>query len=318
MTGEMCIMSRLFDKLSFDLLSQWEYLVLYVAAAAIASGVAINFAIYYDQPGKTVAAERNAVATLAMTLFFVAMYLFAQFGIGRPTLSASADLAARLSGCVLVVFAAAINIAGRVALGRFWSNQIEIVEAHRVVRSWPYSWSRHPLYGSLIIFGVGMGFLSLNPIVVVATLLIFLPAMRHRAMREEALLVDACENDYRQFQRQVPMLLPHLSESASKVARGLLAVMQVWAAVYVLLDVFIISATLTFGLSFMMERDAFRLAYKFKPLVILFCVATAYMAPSLAILLWLPAAASLMSLSGHCPGTLLVEAIEKRVRGANG
>jgi hypothetical protein len=72
---------------------------------------------------------------------------------------------------------------------------------------------------------------------------------------------------------------------------------------------------LTLGLSFVMARQDFRLAYKMKPVVILLCVALAALDGWLFFLLLIPTFASLMSLSGHCPGTLLVKRFGKEKGG---
>ncbi|MDA9982821.1 isoprenylcysteine carboxylmethyltransferase family protein [Gammaproteobacteria bacterium] len=293
------------------ILSQWEYIVLTFAAASIISGVVINFVNKANQPGGSAAKERNIVATWTMSLFFVGMFIVGRLDIGRIPLSDEAELTSKLTGCLLVLVAATLNIAGRIALGRFWSDQIEVQEEHQVVRKWPYSWSRHPLYGSLVIFGIGMGLLAINPIVVTTTVIIFVPAMRYRARREEAVLVDACGDEYRRYQSDVAMMLPRLPESLSKAARAGIAAIQVWGAMYQLLDVFLLSAALTLCLSFIMERDDFRIAYKIKPVVIVVCVALAALYSTLTTLLWIPALSSLMSLTGQCPGTLIVRAVKR-------
>ena len=82
------------------------------------------------------------------------------------------------------------------------------------------------------------------------------------------------------------------------------------------LDVFLFTGLLTLGLSFVMARHDFRLAYKFKPIVIALCAGLAWRVPALAPVLWLPVLSSLMSLSGQCPGTLIVNALRRRTRGA--
>jgi hypothetical protein len=204
-----------------------------------------------------------------------------------------------------------INVGARRTIGRFWSDQIEIQPSHQVVRAWPYTWARHPMYGSLVFFGVGMGLLAVNPVVIGATLAIFLPAMTYRALREERHLEAACGDDYRQFQRSVPMMLPRLPEYVSRGARAGLAAMQVWGLATRDLELFLLSAGLTLGLSFVMEREDFRIAYKMKPVVILLCVGLAALEGRLFVLLLIPTFASLMSLSGHCPGTLLLKLFGK-------
>lgn len=190
------------------LLDQWEFVVLYFGASAIVSGVVVNFALKRAATSAPVAGERIVVATATMTLFFVIMFFIGRAGLGRLMLPDWPSLAARLIGAVLVIYAAVINIAGRIALGRFWSDQIEIAAHHQLVRGWPYNWSRHPLYGSMTLFGIGMGMLTQNLVVLVATVIVFLPAMLYRSAREEALLLVEFGDEYRDYQHRVPMLLP--------------------------------------------------------------------------------------------------------------
>ena len=195
------------DIVFFLLKAQWEYLVLYLSAGAIVSAVIINFANKAAAPIDPVLRERIFVATGSMTLFFLAMFALARSGIGRiDSLPAQLAFILRLLGSVAVVVAAALNIAGRIALGRYWSNQIEIAPDHEVVRRWPYSWSRHPLYASMTVFGIGIGLLSVNHGVILATLVLFLPAMRYRARHEEQALTRSLGEAYRRYQREVPML----------------------------------------------------------------------------------------------------------------
>lgn len=113
------------------------------------------------------------------------------------------------------------------------------------------------------------------------------------------------------------MLLPQLPEGPSRVARGLLGLMLAWATLRLHLDVFVVAAALALGLSFVMQRPEFRLAYKIKPAVILACAATAFYEPQFDAILWLPTAAALVSVTGHCPGTLLIRRLRGAERGEN-
>ncbi len=190
------------------LAAQWEYVVLFIAASTIISGVVVSFALKRATPRLPVAGKRVPVATPSMTLFLVVAFIVGWNDLGQLELPDPVEIALKLAGSLLVIYASVINIAGRVALGDYWSDQIEIATDHRLVRSWPYSWSRHPLYGSMILFGTGMGLLMLNPIIVGAVLALFAPAMRYRSIREEELLLDVFGDRYRKYQREVRMLMP--------------------------------------------------------------------------------------------------------------
>ena len=168
-----------------QLVLQWEYAVLYLAATAVLVTVVVRLLDKRDRPETPQRRERNLVATLTMTLFFFAIYVLARLNVGRVPLSTAAATAAKLAGSALLVYSAVVNIAARHVIGRFWSDQIEIQQNHQIVRRWPYTWSRHPMYGSLVLFGVGMGLIAGNPLVAGLVLAVFWPAMAYRARRED-------------------------------------------------------------------------------------------------------------------------------------
>jgi protein-S-isoprenylcysteine O-methyltransferase Ste14 len=293
------------------LVFEWEYTVLFLTATAILITVVVRLLDKRDREDEPQHRERNVVATLTMTSFFFAIYVLGRLGIGRVPFSPAAATGAKLAGCILLVYSATVNIVARRVIGRFWSDQIEIQQNHQVVRQWPYSWSRHPMYGSLILFGVGMGLIAANPLVAGLVLGIFWPAMAHRARREEQNLLAACPDDYAAYQQDVPMLMPRLEEPTAKICRGGLGLMQLWSVLFACLDLFALSGVLTFGLSFLMARPDFRGAYKIKTVLILSFTALAAWNSRLVPLFWLPVFASFMSLSGHCPGTLALHLLTR-------
>lgn len=296
------------DELTQHALREWEFVVFGLAASAVLTSVALRFVDKAKSGAAPVRREKNIAATLTMTLFFVAVYAVARVGIGRVSLAAAPLLAAKLAGSVLVFHGAIINIAARFVIGRFWSDQIEIQPGHRVVRVWPYTLMRHPMYGSLVEFGLGLACLSANPVAAAAVLAIFLPAMARRARREEAHLLATCGEDYAAFQRTTPMIVPHFPESTARWLRGGIGVIMVWAACVHSLSMFGLATVLTLLLSFAMTRPDFRLAYKLKMAIILpFMILAAWKEP-LWVLLWLPALSACMSVSGQCPLTLAIRA----------
>lgn len=286
---------------------EWEFAVFGVAAAAVLTSVAFKFLNKLDSRTAPVEREKNIAATLTMLLFFLAVYAAARIGIGRVTLPDAPLLAAKLTGCVLVVLGAVMNIAARYVIGRYWSDQIEIQPGHQVVRVWPYTWMRHPMYGSLVVFGVGLAYLSANPLVMAAMLGIFLPVMARRARREEAHLLEACGEDYAVFQRQAPMIIPHFPENTARWLRGGIAVLMIWALCIHSLAMFGLAGSLTLLLSFAMARPDFRVAYKMKTgMIVLFSTLAAWKDP-FWLLLWLPAISSCMSVFGQCMCTLMMK-----------
>jgi protein-S-isoprenylcysteine O-methyltransferase Ste14 len=288
------------------IISQWEYVVLYLSSTALLGSVALRLMDKATQAETPLKREKDSIATATMTLFFLALYAMGRLQFGRLALSTEAETAAKLLGSMIVVGATAINIAARIVIGRYWSDQVEILDGHRIVRAWPYSWCRHPMYGSLVLFGVGMGLLAVNPVVVVGILVVFLPAMIRRASHEERLLLSACPIDYGAFQLETSMVMPRFPEPISRVLRECLAALQIWSILSESLDLFVLASVVTLGLSFIMARRDFRAAYKIKAIFMLGLSGLVFFNTKCLPVLWIPTAAALMSISGRCPGTILI------------
>lgn len=207
----------------------WAYVALYVASASILSAVALNFLAYRRQAPSVLRTGRHFVDTFSMTVFFFAVFYLGERGLGTVTLPPTSAFACELVGALLALIGAGLNLAGRRALGRFWSNQIEIQREHHVVTDGPYRWMRHPLYGSLIVFGVGMALVMQNVMVLVAVVCLFAPAMAHRAKSEEKLLSVMLGETYRQYQMQCPMLMPALEVTSAIPISILLLALQLTA-----------------------------------------------------------------------------------------
>ncbi len=117
--------------------------------------------------------------------------------------------AAEIAGDIITAAGLSFAIWARVHLGRYWSAMVTIKQGHELIRSGPYRWVRHPIYtgflvgllGSAITVSTGDAFIGLA--VVVATCMV-------KIRREERLLTAEFGDSYRQFQRDVPMLLPFI------------------------------------------------------------------------------------------------------------
>ncbi|MBI5830974.1 MAG: hypothetical protein HZB16_01515 [Armatimonadetes bacterium] len=164
--------------------------VIALCATAILGAVAANFALT-SQPAAVRRERRSLVATGTMIGFFAALTWLVSHRVGVLVPgSASVAVAITTAGLALVVCGTVVNLLGRLALGRNWANQATVYEHQTLVRSGVYHWLRHPLYASLIWLSVGVSVAWWNVAALAATLLVFLPAMRHRAALEEALLAE--------------------------------------------------------------------------------------------------------------------------------
>lgn len=113
------------------------------------------------------------------------------------------------SAAVLLAAASvAIMIASERALGRQFAYQARLVEGHRLIRTGPYRWVRHPIY--LGLYGLALattlvrGYWILIP--VFTTLYAFGTALRVRS--EERLLREEFGPEFEEYARRVPAVIP--------------------------------------------------------------------------------------------------------------
>jgi protein-S-isoprenylcysteine O-methyltransferase Ste14 len=100
-----------------------------------------------------------------------------------------------------------VSVWARVHLGRYWSGIITLKEGHRLIRSGPYRLARHPLYTGFLTACLGTTITAStgDALIGFAVILIaFLIKMR----REETLLIGEFGEEYAQFRKEVPALVP--------------------------------------------------------------------------------------------------------------
>jgi protein-S-isoprenylcysteine O-methyltransferase Ste14 len=174
-----------------------------LCASAIVLSILINFLEAKGARAKTV--KHSIVATGTMSLFFVGFYLLIRFHVGAlevPSLPLRVGLV--IVGLGLIVFGCAVNIAGRLRLGRNWANQVTIYHGQQLVTTGVYRLVRHPLYASLIWMFYGASLVYANVAAFLANTAVFLPFMAYRARQEEKLLLQEFK-EYAQYQAHVGM-----------------------------------------------------------------------------------------------------------------
>ena len=115
-------------------------------------------------------------------------------------------------GAVLCLSAAALRLVSKRALGPFFTMTVNIKEDHRLIRTGPYRFVRHPLYSGFVLFflawpltqpscmGIALAEL-LGGIPVLVTILI-------RMRVEERSLAAHFTDEWSSYARQTPRLIP--------------------------------------------------------------------------------------------------------------
>jgi protein-S-isoprenylcysteine O-methyltransferase Ste14 len=112
-----------------------------------------------------------------------------------------------LLGLVLTFLGLGFSVYARVWLGRNWSGTVTLKEDHELIRGGPYRRVRHPIYTGILLAVLGSAFAEGQWRALVALALIT-AAFLHKIKVEERVLTEQFGDAYRQYQTEVPALLP--------------------------------------------------------------------------------------------------------------
>lgn len=113
------------------------------------------------------------------------------------------DDAPRYGGDVVTFFGVAVAIWARLTLGRYWSGNVALKEHHRLIRSGPYRFTRHPLYTGFIVGVIGSAIAAARVDAWIGAA-IAIASLIFKLRREEKLLTREFGEKYVEFKRDVP------------------------------------------------------------------------------------------------------------------
>jgi len=104
------------------------------------------------------------------------------------------------------------------ALGRYWSAQLQLRAGHRLITDGPYSRVRHPMYSAVLGWVAGLGLLVANWFVVVFVMIAAIILIR-RIPREEKMMLERFGDEYKEYKKRTGRFLPlcHASHRAGKM-----------------------------------------------------------------------------------------------------
>jgi protein-S-isoprenylcysteine O-methyltransferase Ste14 len=113
------------------------------------------------------------------------------------------------SGIALTTVGVAVAIWARYSIGQYWSARVTLKEGHRVIRSGPYAWVRHPIYTGMLLAAMGTALVIGEWRGVLAVVVIWAVHSR-KALREEAMLTGELGEEYASYRRSTGFLFPRL------------------------------------------------------------------------------------------------------------
>jgi protein-S-isoprenylcysteine O-methyltransferase Ste14 len=153
------------------------------------------------------------VTDLVMPLGFLVVLLAAAYDAGRGSramLSPLLGTAFWLTGVTLIVAGVWLRRSALRHLGSSYSVRLEARGEHRLVRSGPYRWIRHPNYTALLLVALGTAVSLASAWALAATLIVWLPILGLRVAREEESLRARFGDPYAKYCRRTWRLAPGL------------------------------------------------------------------------------------------------------------
>jgi protein-S-isoprenylcysteine O-methyltransferase Ste14 len=139
-------------------------------------------------------------------------FFFAGFGGVRPSLPllSPAALAGALAVLLLIGGCLYVFAASSSALGKNWSFEARMRTDHELIRNGPYARIRHPIYLGMLLFLLGLAVALGHWLQLVLALPLFLAGTAIRTRIEDRLLETKFGDEYRDYARTTPALIPKI------------------------------------------------------------------------------------------------------------
>jgi protein-S-isoprenylcysteine O-methyltransferase Ste14 len=119
------------------------------------------------------------------------------------------------AGVIILVLSTLFILWARWVLGRLWASTAMVKQDHQLRTAGPYGITRHPIYTGFL--GMAFGSMLMNGFGVVLPLfLVMLMFFEFKIRAEEALLTKTFGEQYSEYKRRVPQLIPGLIPSRAK------------------------------------------------------------------------------------------------------
>lgn len=176
--------------------------------------IAAALAIFLSQPGFELREARQdrkedkqSVLIILLCALLSAALPVVEWAYWHPERHSPAAL---ILGLMLIIGGTGIRVWAIRSLGAFFTATVQIKEGHRLVQEGPYAAVRHPSYLGAFIATLGCAVLLQAWAGLLLAAALMLAAYNIRIRAEEATLLQAFGEEYRQYQQKAKKMLPFL------------------------------------------------------------------------------------------------------------
>ncbi len=145
---------------------------------------------------------------LASLVFFLALLVsFWDFAFVQGTVFRFSVFS--VLGLILFVVGVGIRLAGKRALGKYYSYGLRVLPDHKLVTSGIYRYVRHPISLAVLIYGPGIPLIFSSFYGFLITLAL-IPLVLYRITIEERMLIQKFGDEYRDYVKRTKKLIPFI------------------------------------------------------------------------------------------------------------
>jgi protein-S-isoprenylcysteine O-methyltransferase Ste14 len=111
-------------------------------------------------------------------------------------------------GLLVMIGGGLLRHVALVSLGTLFSRVVQIQADHRIIKTGPYRWFRHPAYTGMILINVGAVMALGTWLGALIVLILMLFSTLYRIRVEEILLLETFGNEYRAYMAETWRLFP--------------------------------------------------------------------------------------------------------------
>lgn len=137
--------------------------------------------------------------------------VFSPFLLDQPAI----NVVFQILAAAAAIYSAWLAVAAIRELGGQWSLEARVLDDHKLVTSGVYSLVRHPIYTAMLGMLISSGIVISHWLAVAVAVIAFLVGTSVRIHLEEKLLSDAFGNEFQEWKRRVPGLIPTLRSRGS-------------------------------------------------------------------------------------------------------
>ena len=97
----------------------------------------------------------------------------------------------------------------QITLDTQWSAQLQLTKDHHLIKTGPYTYLRHPLYASVLVWCIALSLLTANWIFVALTVL-SIAGLLYRIPKEEQMMLEAFGDEYNNYIQRTGRFFPRL------------------------------------------------------------------------------------------------------------